>query len=82
MHLYHYYDKAIGPFVNLSDVPREEADAIISSIKVNKPSTQSAQRDADYMFRRRMYEDILKKEFLKKGLSQQVTRKKVRESNS
>ena len=67
MYLCHYYDKAVGPFVNLSDLSREEAEGIIGRIKVEKPTTQSAQRDGDYMFRRRMYEDILKKEFVKKG---------------
>ena len=27
--LYHYYDKSIGPFVNLSDLPIDEAIAIL-----------------------------------------------------
>lgn len=67
MSLYHYYDKAIGPFVNLSDIPMDEAMDIIHQIKRDRPNVQCAQRDAHYMFRRHMYEDILKKEFLKKG---------------
>lgn len=67
MYLYHYYERALGPFKNLSELPREEADAVIRRIKENKPNVQCASRDEDYMFRRRMYEDILRKEFIKKG---------------
>ena len=67
MFLYHYYDKTIGPFVNLSELSHDEANAVINDIKLKKPQVQCAQRDADYMFRRRMYEDIIKKEFIKKG---------------
>ncbi|MDR2649617.1 MAG: hypothetical protein LBB94_07870 [Clostridiales bacterium] len=67
MFLYHYYDKKIGPFVNLSELPIEEANAVLRRIKIEKPNVQSAQRNSEYMFRRRMYEDIIKKEFLKKG---------------
>jgi hypothetical protein len=67
MQLYHYYDKSIGPFINLSAVSNEEAIAILFSIKKGKPNTQCASRDMEYMFRRRMYEDIIKKEFIKKG---------------
>ena len=67
MYLYHYYDKTIGPFINLSELPREEAEEVLTRIKIEKPNTQSAQRDPEYMFRRRMYEDIIKKEFIKKG---------------
>lgn len=67
MYLYHYYDRSIGPFVSLSDLQREEAENVMAKIKSDKPGTQCARRDPDYMFRRRMYEDILRKEFLKKG---------------
>lgn len=65
--LYHYFDKTMGPFVNLSDIAVDEANVILNKIKEIKPSTQSAQRDSEYMFRRHMYEDIIRKEFLKKG---------------
>ena len=67
MHLYHYFDKSIGPFANLSELPLAEANAVIRSIKSEKPHVQCAGRDDAYMFRRHMYEDILKKEFAKKG---------------
>lgn len=67
MYLYHYYDKETGPFRNLSELSREEANDVLRHIRETKPNVQSAQRDEDYMFRRRMYEDILRKEFIKKG---------------
>ena len=67
MNLYHYYDKSAAPFLNLSDLPRGEADEIMERIRKTKPNVQCASRDPDYMFRRRMYEDILKKLFIKKG---------------
>ena len=57
----------MGPFINLSDIPIDEAKVILNKIKETKPTTQSAQRDPEYMFRRHMYEDIIRKEFLKKG---------------
>lgn len=67
MDLYHYYDKTGGPFRNLSEITREEANAVLRKIKKDKPEVQSAKRDEDYMFRRHMYEDIIRKEFIKKG---------------
>lgn len=67
MNLYHYYDKGVGPFRNLSALTREDADRVIRKIKETKPKSQCASRDEDYMFRRRMYEDIMRKEFVKKG---------------
>ena len=33
MLLYHYYDKKIGPFKNLSDLSIEEANRILLTIK-------------------------------------------------
>jgi len=67
MYLYHYYDREIGPFVNLSDIPIEEANALLGKLREQKPSCQSAARDLDYMNRRHMYEEILRNEFVKKG---------------
>ena len=67
MNLYHYYDSKVGPFVNLSDVPIDEANAVLDKIKELKPNSQSAKRDPEYMNRRLMYEEILRREFSKKG---------------
>ena len=67
MFLYHYYDKKIGPFVSLSDIPIDEAKHILDIIKETKPHVQSATRQITYMDRRHEIENILKTEFLKKG---------------
>ena len=65
--LYHYYDKTIGPFVNLSDLEIDKAKAVLEAIKTNKPNSQSAKRHATYMEDRLHYESILRDEFIKKG---------------
>ncbi len=65
--LYHYYDKTVGPFVNLSDLPVNEAKTILNTIKVNKPKTQSAARDSEYVEHRHNCENIIRTEFAKKG---------------
>jgi hypothetical protein len=67
MYLYHYYDKSIGPFKNLSDCSQEEANKIIEKIKTEKPGAFCAKRSPEYMERRKYYENILRQEFLKKG---------------
>lgn len=67
MFLYHYYDKSIGPFVNLSDLPLDQAQSVLDTIKMTKPRSQSAQRNPAYVENRRRCEDILRKAFLAKG---------------
>jgi len=66
-HLYHYFDKTVGAFANLSDVSDDEAKAILDAIKKTKPSAQSSKRHATYIDDRRYYENILRTEFSKKG---------------
>lgn len=67
MYLYHYFDKSIGPFVNLSDVSVAEANEIMKAIRRRKPGVQCAQRSPEYMEMRIYYEHILRSEFEKKG---------------
>ena len=67
MFLYHYYDKSIGPFKNLSDLTAEEANKVLKEIATTKPNVQCAKRSADYMQARAYYENILRNEFQKKG---------------
>jgi hypothetical protein len=67
IYLYHYFDKTIGAFVNLSDIPMDEAKAILNTIKETKPNVQSAKRHPEYMENRYYYEEILRTEFAKKG---------------
>ena len=65
--LYHYFDKTIGPFVNLSDLPVDEAQSILSTIKETKPNSQCAQRHDKYLEYRHNCENIIRSEFAKKG---------------
>ena len=67
MYLYHYYDRTIGAFKNLSDIPIDKANDILNEIKKTKPNTQCAKRQNEYMNDRHYYEEILKTEFIKKG---------------
>lgn len=67
MDLYHYYDKSSKPFLSLSDIPIEQAKAIINERKLSKPNSFCAKRLDDYMDNRLYFEGILKNEFLKKG---------------
>lgn len=67
MYLYHYFDKTVGPFRNLSDLSVEEAKDVLHSIKERKPKSQSAQRHDRYVQYRRNCEEILRLEFAKIG---------------
>ncbi len=67
MYLYHYYDRTIGPFRNLSDLPIDEAKSILEEIRVSKPEVQCAKRHSTYIEDRLHYEEILRMKFLEKG---------------
>ncbi len=67
MYLYHYFDKTVGPFVNLSDLPVDEAQSVLNTIKATKPNSQCAQRHDQYVEYRRNCESIIRSEFAKKG---------------
>lgn len=67
MFLYHYFDKSIGPFVSLSDLPIHEAKLVLDTIKQTKPNSQSSQRHDQYVEYRRNCENIIRTEFIKKG---------------
>ena len=38
LNLYHYYDKTVGAFVNLSDISMEEANNVLNNIRITKPN--------------------------------------------
>lgn len=67
MHLYHYFDQTIGPFVSLSDLPVDEAQSVLDTIKAAKPNSQSAQRHDKYLEYRRNCEGIIRSAFANKG---------------
>ncbi len=64
--MHHYYDKAIGPFKNLSMLTSEAAEDVSSRIRLEGNSFAS-QRSNDYMQIRRELESIARKQFIAKG---------------
>jgi hypothetical protein len=67
MFLYHYYDKSIGPFKNLTDTSIDEAIKILEEIKISKPNVQCTKRQSSYVEDRLHYEEILREKFKEKG---------------
>lgn len=67
MYIYHYYDRDLGPFKNISELPDEEAEKIMQRLKAEKSNAFCNQRNEEYLEKRRYYEDILRREFLKKA---------------
>ena len=50
MYLYHYFDRIVGPFKNISDLSPKEAKMVLDNIKKNKPNSQCAGRHDKYGF--------------------------------
>ena len=67
MYLYHYFDKRSGPFRSLTAVSPEEADRILEQIRRERPESLCAQRDGEYLLRRRNCEAIMRRKFRAKG---------------
>lgn len=67
MFLYHYFEKKIGPFRNLSDLRLEEAQEVMRNIKKDRPLSLAAKRDENYMKRRTNYETLARNLFIEKG---------------
>lgn len=67
MFLYHYFDKKVGPFKNLSELSLEDAQELLNEIRLHRPNCQCAKRSASYVQDRLYYENILRDEFRKKG---------------
>lgn len=66
MKLFHYYEKEIGPFVNLSNLKIEDAENAMNTIYNNK-NLFASNRDKTYLKRRFEYEDIVQEIFVSKG---------------
>lgn len=54
--------------MNLSDMPIDKAKETLENIKRTKPNVQSANRHETYVEDRLYYENILRKEFIKKEM--------------
>ncbi|MBB3153178.1 hypothetical protein FHS16_003240 [Paenibacillus endophyticus] len=64
--LYHYYDESTGPFVNLSDLEVDEAERVLSNIRLNKKGFAS-KRSMDCLQIRRSLELKAREIFVSKG---------------
>lgn len=71
--LYHYYEASLGPFRNLSDLPLEKAEAILSRIR-QTGNVFASQRAGDYLPIRRELEDRVRRLFIEKGGQPQRSR--------
>jgi hypothetical protein len=65
-YLYHYYERARGPFRNLSDLSPEEAEALLATIR-QRGEGFASQRQADYLTIRRELETFVRARFIDKG---------------
>ena len=64
--LCHYYEAAVGPFVNLSDLPLKEAEEHMVRIR-QSGNIFASKRSDDYVVIRRELEDRVRALFEKKG---------------
>lgn len=64
--LSHYYDQSTGPFRNLSDLPRDQAEAVMASIRATGTGFAS-KRAADYLAVRDELEARVRRLFMAKG---------------
>jgi hypothetical protein len=64
--LCHYYEAAVGPFVNLSDLSLVEAEAVLDRLR-RKGRVFASQRDEAYLLIRRQLEDQVRHLFIQKG---------------
>lgn len=67
MVLYHFFDKRSGPFRTLSDLPEDKAKSMLETFKRERPGSQCAQRHDKYIEYRHNCENILRREFARKG---------------
>jgi hypothetical protein len=64
--LCHYYEAERGPFDNLSDLPLNEAEQILTQIRA-QCKTFASQRTTEYLAIRRELEDKVRRAFIAKG---------------
>jgi hypothetical protein len=62
----HYYDASTGPFLNLSDLPLEEAERVLDRIR-RVGAGFASKRSLDYLRIRRGLEDEVRTLFVEKG---------------
>lgn len=65
-HLYHYYERRVGPFRSLSDLPLVQAQEVLDRIKADN-QLMAAHRYAGYLERRKELEQTARSAFVAKG---------------
>ena len=73
MELYHYFDKRTKPCQSLTALSAEKAHALLEQIKQTRPNSFCAKRDSSYIEKRRNCEALIRKEFLAKGGTVEIT---------
>ncbi len=66
LNAYHYFEKSLGPFRNLSSLSNEEAETVTQQIR-DQGRNFASQRSADYMTIRRALEHKAYEQFKGKG---------------
>ena len=65
-YLYHYYERENGPFQNLSDLPSEQAEIVLSLLR-ERDSVFASKRSEEYLEIRRHLENQVRQAFIRKG---------------
>ena len=66
-YLYHFYDRRSGPFKSLTKLSSEEASEVMRKIRKERPDSFGAERQDEYVEKRKACEAILRREFAAKG---------------
>jgi hypothetical protein len=66
LEVHHYYERDLGPFRNLSDLPTEEAEAVMRDLR-ERGDVFASRRPDDYLTVRRELEDRARALFIRKG---------------
>jgi len=67
MYLYHYFDKRSSPFLSVTAIPAEQGRAVIEQMKLERPLSMCAKRDAGYIDKRLRCEKMVREAFIAKG---------------
>ena len=67
MYFFHYFDKRSGPFKSLTKMSLDTAVQILEQIKAERPNSFCAERDENYIIKRKNCEAKLRELFAEKG---------------
>lgn len=67
IHLYHYFERKIGPFVSLSNLSVKDAMKVQAELDIRNTSFHAGKRKEKYYERRKYLEQLVRTMFIKKG---------------